>query len=254
MLIDTHCHLYFDAFDADREAVIQRMHEAGVSSAVVVGIDPATNELAHTLAAGYPELRYSVGLHPATELPADIDVRDALLPWMSRQPRPLAIGECGIDLHWETNPLQRQQELFRQQLELARDLGLPVIVHSRAADRETCDVLAAVDDVRCVLHCFNGSPLLLDLAIARAWYVSFAGNLTFQKARELHEAAQRLPLEQLLVETDAPFLAPHPWRGRRCEPAYVVHTAHKLAELRGLPVARMHEVLSANARYCFNPS
>jgi TatD DNase family protein len=141
----------------------------------------------------------------------------------------VAIGECGIDLHWDTNPLERQRAVFIAQLEYAATRKLPVIVHTREADAETRACLEAVPAARGVLHCFNGSELLLEFALRAGWYVSYAGNLTYPKAQELRETAQLVPLDRLLVETDAPFLAPQPVRGRRCEPSHVVHTAQVLA-------------------------
>jgi TatD DNase family protein len=251
VLIDTHCHLYFDKFAADRDAALARMAEAGVGGAVVIGIDAASCAQACALAAEHPQLRFSVGQHPADPIPAGFDARAALRPYFLRQPRPVAIGECGLDLHWDTNPLPVQQDALRQQLELARELDVPAVIHTRDADRETCDMLEAADDVMCVLHCFNGSELLLELALRRGYFISFAGNLTFPRAQELRDAVLKVPEELLLVETDAPFLAPQPVRGQRCEPAHVAHTARALAQLRGLSLPRMADILHANSCRCF---
>lgn len=262
MLIDTHCHLYFDAFAADFADVLERMAEAGVGAAIVIGIDQATNEQARRLAAAHPQLAYAAGLHPTSEFPehvlrgGEFDAADYLAPCWDAGPVPHAIGECGIDLHWDVNPIGRQVEVFTAQLHLARRRDLPVVVHTRAADRETRDALTQVPGARGVLHCFNGSPLLLDFVDEAArrgddWYVSFAGNLTFPKAVELRQAALKVPLDRLLVETDAPFLAPQARRGQRNEPAYVAHTAHCLAGLRGLGLPEMQRLLLANSRNCF---
>ncbi len=258
MLIDTHCHLYFDRFDSDRDAVIARMAEAGVDGAIVIGIDAESCEQARWLAASHPQLRYAVGLHPTSEFPAEVlagepfDPRTYLAPWLDGELRPIAIGECGIDLHWDANALPAQQRVFRAQLELARALELPVVVHTRDADNETLDVLNAVPGTRGVLHCFNGSLKLLEFALAHAgWFISFAGNLTFPKAVELHTAASQVPLDRLLVETDAPFLAPQPRRGKRCEPGDVVHVARYLAELHGVAQAELAQQLRSNSERCF---
>lgn len=251
MLIDTHCHLYFDAFAADRPQVLARMAEQAVGGAVVIGIDTASNAQAYALAAANPQLSYSVGWHPTSAALEPMDLRAQLMAYFNCKPRPVAIGECGLDLHWDTNPLETQLTLLAAQLDLARDLDVPAVIHTRDADAATAEVLAAFDELRCVLHCFNGSPQLLELALARGYYVSFAGNLTFPKAVELREAAQKVPLEQLLVETDAPYLAPQPVRGQRCEPAYVAHTAQFLAGLRGLSEPRMQQVLYNNSCQCF---
>lgn len=250
-LVDTHCHLYFDRFDEDRATVIAAMALAGVCGAVVVGIDDESNRKAAGLAQKYPQLRYSAGLHPTSEFPSSFSAADYLQVWFEGDEAPVAIGECGIDLHWDTNSLDRQREVFIAQLEFAAGRDLPVIVHTRDADRETCDCLRAVPAARGVLHCFNGSELLLKFALDAGWYVSFAGNLTFPRAQELRDAAQRVPLERLLVETDAPFLAPQPVRGKRCEPAHVVHTAAQLAEVRGLDFDEMTQQLLRNSSEFF---
>ncbi|MEZ5336712.1 MAG: TatD family hydrolase [bacterium] len=252
MLIDTHCHLYFDSFDEDREQVLARMAEAGVGAAVVIGIDPQSWEQARELAASHERLWYSVGLHPTSELPADFSAAEALGPYLEADNAAIAIGECGIDLHWDTNTLEAQQPVFRSQLELARERELPVIIHTRSANAETLELLQAVPGTRGILHCFNGSPALLAWALAQPeWYISFAGNVSFRKATELHAAARSIPAERLLVETDAPFIAPQAKRGQRNEPAYVRHTFEALAALRDEPMDELEEILLANARRIF---
>jgi TatD DNase family protein len=260
-MIDTHNHLYFDKFDADREEVIARMAEAGVVGGIVIGIDPPTWEQAQALARQYPQLHYSAGLHPTSDFAALTGgaltrfVMEELSILCESDTPPVAIGECGIDLHWDVNPLEHQQTAFTAQLNLCKQRDLPVIIHTRDANGETLEVLESVAGVRGVLHCFNGSPELLEFALSReGWYVSFAGNLTYPKATELHEAARQVPLDRLLVETDAPFLAPQPVRGKRCEPAHVVHTARYLADLRGVPEDELFQNLLANSRRCFNLS
>lgn len=239
------------------------MREAGVRGAVVVGIDRTTNELARRTAALESGLFYSVGLHPTSEFPAGVaeegqfDAADYFSAWLRADDAPLAIGECGIDLHWDTNPLANQTAVFTAQLTLGRELGLPVIVHTRKADTETRLALEAVPGASGVLHCFNGSPTLLEFALAANargddWYVSFAGNLTYKRAAELRQAARAVPLNRLLAETDAPFLPPQPQRGRRNEPAFVLHVVEELASLREMSFAAMSELLLANSRACFN--
>jgi len=261
VLIDTHCHLYFDKFDADRPAVIERMAEANVSCAVVVGIDAETSRQARDLAREHPELHYAAGLHPTSDLPPDVlgggsfDAAAYLDEFWKSDPYPVAIGECGVDLYWDTNPVGPQLEAFTAQLRLGRERDLPVIVHSRSADAETRQGLEAVPGARGILHCFNGSLELLKFADEAerrgdSWYVSFAGNLTYKKAVELHEAAPLVPLDRLLVETDAPFMAPQAWRGKRNEPAYVVETARYLANLRGISEPEMQQILTSNSKAC----
>lgn len=263
MLIDTHCHLYFDTYDADRGEVLQRMRAAGVAGAVIIGIDAVSNEQARQTAALAPELHYAAGLHPTSEFPAEIkdsapfSATGYLEQWLKQADKPVAIGECGIDLHWDTNALEHQMAVFKAQLELGRELNLPVVVHTRDADRETRDVLEQVPGAHGVLHCFNGSRELLEFAHAANgrgddWYISFAGNLTYKKADDIRAAALDVPLDRLLVETDAPFLAPQAQRGKRNEPAFVVYTASALAQLRGLDEAEMSARLAENSRVCFS--
>jgi TatD DNase family protein len=258
VLIDTHCHLYFEDFDADREAVIARMAEAGVAGAVVAAVDAESCAQARALAGQHACLRYAAGLHPAYAVQQEywrggvFDAQAFLAPWWEAEPAPVAVGECGMDLHWKVNPLEVQHAVFTAQLAFARERGLPVIVHTRDADVETREALEAVPGARGVFHCFSGSALLLDFALRERWYVSFAGNLTYPKAHALREAARQVPPERLLVETDAPFLAPQAHRGRRCEPALVAHTARTLAGLRGLAEPEMAALLRENAQRCFS--
>ena len=261
MLIDTHCHLYLEAFDADRPEVLARMAEAQVAGAVVIGLDPETNAQARALAAAHDGLVYSAGLHPVSEFPPELEARgfnaeEHLGPWWASGQRPVAIGECGIDLHWDTNTLEGQQLVFDAQLRFARERDLPVIVHSREAASETRAALEQVPGSRGVLHCFDGDAGLLDFVLADfaaegCWYVGFAGNLTHRRREDLREAARRVPPERLLVETDAPYQTPRPHRGQRNEPAYVVHTAALLAELRGMREEELHALLLSNSRRCF---
>ncbi|MCB1186653.1 TatD family hydrolase [bacterium] len=252
MLIDTHCHLYFDSFDEDREQVIARMAEASIAAAVVIGIDPDTWQQARGLAEAHPNLYYSIGLHPTSELPAGFSAHEVFGPWFDSGNPPIAVGECGIDLHWDTNTLEAQQPVFRTQLEFARERDLPVIIHTRDANAETLELLQAVPGTRGILHCFNGSPELMAWALAQPqWYISFAGNVSFKKATELHDAARAIPAERLLVETDAPFIAPQAMRGKRNEPAYVRHTFEALAALRNEPIEELEQILLENSRRIF---
>jgi len=263
VLVDTHCHLYWKNFKGILPGVLERMADAGVIGAVVVGIDVRTNAQASRLAREYPQLRYSVGLHPAEQFPDEVkrdgnfDAERYLGSWWEQDLAPVAIGECGIDLHWDTNALGPQMEVFTAQLRFARERDLPVIVHSRDADEATREALRQVPGARGILHCFNGSRLLLDFAHeanARgdAWYVSFAGNMTYPKASDLRDAAREVPLERLLVETDAPWMAPQSQRGQRSEPSFVTYTAQALAELRGISESEMNARLLENSQACFS--
>jgi TatD DNase family protein len=267
VLIDTHNHLYYDRFDADRPDVLRRMAEADVHGAVVIGTDSDAWSAARDLTLQYPQLRYAAGLHPTSSFGGMAGgamarfLGEELAILCANQPAPVAIGECGIDLHWRAddpqvtwavNPLAEQQHVFELQLRLAVRLDKAVVIHTRDADQETLDCLAAVPGTRGVLHCFNGSPQLLDFALSRpGWYVGFAGNVTYPKAQSLQAAALELPLGKLLVETDAPFMPPVPHRGQRNEPGYVRHTAEFIAKLRGISLAELGAATTANAEELF---
>lgn len=275
MLIDTHCHLYFDAFSGREAQVATAMRSAGVGGALVVGIDADSNRKAAGLVVCAREetwpvrLEYSAGLHPAEpfdpalfNLPLHLAMARLLAPQLEGAQRPIAIGECGIDLYWKKNPLNLQQAVFAAQLELGRALDLPVIVHTRQADAETLAVIESVPGCFGIMHCFNGSSAMVDFVLADRsrggrWYASFAGNLTLG-SRRLEAAAQLLPLDRILLETDAPFMAPAAVRARlpagaraESEPADLRHTFEHLCRLRGIPAAEMEDTLLANARACF---
>jgi len=252
VLIDTHCHLYFAHFDDDRREVLERMHDASIAKAIVIGIDAKSNAQSYDLASTHDELLYTVGFHPASSIPKPLDIEQLLSSWWQRPIPPVAIGECGLDLHHNDNPLSVQIEVFTTQLQYATEHNLPVVVHSRDADEETRKALQTVPQTRGVLHCFNGSQLLLEFALANGWYISFAGNVTYPKAVALREAATQVPPERLLVETDAPFLAPQPVRGQRAEPAHIVHTAEVLAQLQDLTQAELAHVTTENAQRLFD--
>jgi TatD DNase family protein len=267
VLIDTHNHLYYDKFDADREAVLARMAASGVRGAVVIGTELDSWYKSRDLARQHQHLRYAVGLHPGSDfhgftggamaryIGEELGVMfDDALP-------PVAVGECGIDLHWKAddpqvtwkvNPLDEQQHVFELHLTNALRLDKAVIVHTRDADAETLECLLKFPGSRGVLHCFNGSPELLQFALDRpGWYVGFAGNVTYPKALELQAAAREIPLSKLLVETDAPYMPPVPHRGERNEPGFVRHTAEFIAGLRGITLEDLAAATTANAEELF---
>jgi TatD DNase family protein len=243
-VIDTHAHL--DALD-DPAGAITRAREAGVERIIGIGTGVASARRTLEIADGRPGVAVAAGIHPhdaaGTESPEELAaLGDAIV----------AIGETGLDFFRDYAPRDDQRRVFAAQLELARDLGKPVIVHTRAAEEETAAILAGFDGT-VVMHCFS-SPALLPVVLERSYYVSFAGNLTFPKATELREAAQAVPSERLLVETDSPFLAPQPVRGKTNEPAYVVHTLAALAATRGEDRDALAQQVDANAAAVFGPA
>ncbi|HST17211.1 MAG TPA: TatD family hydrolase [Gaiellaceae bacterium] len=242
-MIDTHAHLGDDAAE-----VLDRARAADVTRVVAVAttVDDARRALG--LADREPGLYASLGIHPheaATAGAADVDALRELLA----HPRAVAVGETGLDYFRDYAPRDAQLALFEAQLALAAESGKPVVIHTRAADEDTRALLEAHAGT-VVLHCFS-SPALLEPARARGWYVSFAGNVTYKNAYELRAAARAVPADRLLAETDSPYLAPQPVRGRRNEPAYVVHTYRVLAEARGVEPAELAEQIDANAAAVF---
>jgi TatD DNase family protein len=243
-VIDTHAHL--DACDDRPSALVSRARAAGVGRILTVGTTLEKARVAIDLAERHDGVYAIVGIHPH-EAATRVDMR--ALAELFASDRAVALGEIGLDYFRDYAPHDAQRRLFAEQLELAAQLDKPVVIHTRAADEDT---LAGLGDFAgtVVLHCFS-SPALLEPALERGWYVSFAGNVTFPKAPELREAAARVPADRILAETDCPYLAPQPRRGRPNEPAYVVHTLETLARTRGVPVAELEAQIEANATRAF---
>ncbi len=246
-LIDTHVHLHVAAFDEDRAAALLRAREVGVRRMINVGYDLPSSRASIALAAEDPEIYATAGIQPhyaAETGPEEMARLEALLG----EPRVVALGEIGLDYHHDRAPRPRQRELFEAQLEIARRRGLPVVVHSREAHADTVAVLAAAaHPLPVVMHSFSGDWAYGQACLALGAFLSFSGPLTFPKAQELHEVAARAPLDRLLVETDCPYLSPHPLRGRRNEPARVRLVVEQLARLRGVPLVELVDVLWHNA-------
>jgi TatD DNase family protein len=244
-VIDTHAHL--DALD-DTDAAVARAREAGVTTILTVGTDVAGCRKALELAEQHDGVFAILGIHPheaAAATAADVaQVRELLA-----HPRAVGVGEMGLDWFRDYAPRDAQLRLFEQELELAAETGKPAVIHTRAADADTRAALAGFDGT-VVLHCFS-SPHLLEPALERGWYVSFAGNVTYPKAPELRDAAAQVPVDRLLAETDCPYLAPQPVRGRENEPAFVVHTLAQLAATRREHPVGLGEQIDRNARTVF---
>ena len=257
VLIDTHAHLDDGRFAGDIADVIARAAEAGVSHIVTVATEGESCRAALALAERFPMLRVGVGLHPnyVAEAPAtDWD----LVVELATHPAVVAIGETGLDRHWDKTPFAQQEESFARHLELAHRLDKPIVIHAREAEEDVARMLRVAFDARGpikgVLHSYTGpvGPALAGVEMGLC--VSFAGMLTYKTADNVRQVAQQIPLDRLLVETDAPYLAPVPNRGRRNEPAFVIHTLKQLADLRGVPWAEMAAITTANARRLFGLS
>lgn len=252
-MIDTHAHLYFDRFDDDRADVIRRAKEVGVTHIINIGIDPDTSLEAIRLAGSHPGLRAAAGIHPSSV----IDDVDAALDSVARLARKnegvvVAIGEIGLDYHWKEVDPKAQRARLERQLDLALDLGLPVIYHCRDALEDLLSLLEGRSPLPPgVFHCFSGGPEEARRALELGYHVSFAGNVTYPRAEGLRAAAAAVPPEKLLLETDAPFLPPQPCRGRRNEPAFVRHSRDALAAILGLSPEELEQLTDETARRLF---
>jgi len=245
-LVDTHAHLDFSAFDADREAVIARAAAAGVRWIVNPGADLESSRRAVRLAQQHEGVYAAVGVHPH-EAQACTPATLAELRRLARQPKVVAIGEIGLDYYRDLSPRPAQRQAFRQQLELAAEVGLPVLIHDREAHE---DILAILSESRPrgILHAFSGDLRMAQRVIALGLYIAVGGPITYQNARVLPALLPALPADRLVLETDCPYLTPHPYRGQRNEPAYLRLVAERLAELRGVSFAEMARQTTENAR------
>ncbi len=252
MLIDAHCHLGDDAFAGDLDAVIERAREAGVEAMVTAGADVASSRAALAIAEKYGPVYAAVGIHPENAAALD-DGALATLTALARHPKVVAIGEIGLDFHYADGaPRAVQERTLAAQLDLAQELDLPVVLHDRDAHAELMAILKKRNGrPRGMLHCFSGDAVMAREAVDLGFYISFAGNVTFPNAGRLREIARAVPLEHLLVETDAPYLAPQPRRGRRNEPALVAFTAAQLAQVLNLDLSVMQQTIRQNSRALF---
>jgi TatD DNase family protein len=251
MTIDSHAHLEMEAFDGDREAVIGRAAAAGLTAIITVGTTLPDCEKAVSLAGFYPLVHAAVGIHPHEVKGIEAGTCNALRI-LAGQAKVVAIGEIGLDFFYDFSPREIQLRWFSEQLDLAEELDLPVIIHDREAHAETLAILRQRKGrLRGVLHCFSGDPVMARECIELGLHLSVAGPVTYRKADQLRAVAREIPAERLLIETDAPYLAPQPYRGKRNEPAYVVETARYLAEIRGMAAGELERVTEQNARRLF---
>jgi len=257
-MIDTHCHLNFDGYDADRDDVIARAADAGVTRVINPGVDEATSRSALALAAQYDGIYAAVGIHPNDTA----NFSDADLGWieaLAHEPKVVAIGEIGLDYHWDDSPKPMQLKAFEAQLALAARLELPVIIHNREASEDVIGILEAwardlppaQRERPGVLHSFSAPGSVADRALAVGFCLGFTGPITFKNADDLRRIATRVPLDRIVVETDGPFLTPTPHRGKRNEPAYIPLIVERLAQLHTIPIDEMAQATTANAERLF---
>lgn len=254
MLIDSHCHLNFNAFDDDRAEVLARARAAGIAAFINPSTDLDDSQQVVNLAEAIPHLYAAVGFHPNGAAAFDTAALTQLRT-LAAHPKVVAIGEIGLDYHWDESPRPVQRRVFEQQLALASELNKPVIIHQREAAEDTMTVLrqwgAGGKHPGLVLHSFSGDRAMAEEAVALGFYLGISGPVTFKNARDLPEIVVTAPLDRLLVETDAPFLAPHPFRGKRNEPAQVKLVAERVAALKELSLDEMSQYLTRNTLTLF---
>lgn len=251
MFVDTHAHLDFDRFDEDRDAVIQRAIENKLSAIITIGTNLTTSQQAVKLAENYAALYAAVGIHPsdcAEAAAGDYKEIEAL----AKHEKVIAIGEIGLDYYRMYTDKETQKAAFKQQIEIARRVNLPIIVHTRDSQQDALDMMLSekADEVSGVLHSFSGSEEMLEQVLKTNFYISYTGGVTFKNSTT-DALVEKTPVERLLLETDSPFITPAPYRGKRNEPAYVVHTAKKIAEIKGLKLEELAEITTQNARQLF---
>jgi TatD DNase family protein len=252
MLFDTHAHLDHRSFNEDREEMIARAREAGVTRIVNIGFNRETIPTTLELAEKHDFIFAAVGWHPQDA----IDMREEDLEWIeacSRHPKVAAIGEIGLDYHWDTSPRDVQKEVFRKQIRLARKLGMPIVIHNRDAHQDVVDILKEerAQEVGGIMHCFSGSWEIAKMCLDMNFYISFGGPITFKNARQPKEVLANVPLDRLLIETDCPYLTPQPYRGKRNESGYVRYVAEAAAEIKGVSFEELAAVTYENAMKCF---
>lgn len=255
MIIDTHCHLHFDAFDADRAQVIKRARDFGVKYMVNIGTDPATNEAAFNLASQYDFISSTAGLHPHHSHEISDESFEKLKSFV-KEKKLSAVGEIGLDYFKSEADPKTQKKVFSDMLHVAMENNLPVIVHSRNAFKDTLDILKAETGgkLKGVMHCFSYDKACLKELLDIGFLASFTCNLTFKNAAPLLEVACFAPLDRIMLETDSPYLAPQIYRGKRNEPSCLVHLVQFLSEKRGIPPSQLEEATSENAVQLFNIS
>ena len=251
MLFDTHAHYDDEAFDADRDQLLTALPDCGVGLVIDPGCDLTSSRRAVELAAAYPHVYAAVGIHPENCGGCSDDDLAALRP-LAQQPKVVAIGEIGLDYYWEQNPPRElQQRVLRDQLALAQELDLPVIVHDREAHADSLAIVQEFPAVRGVFHCFSGSVEMARELLKRGWYLGFDGPVTYKNARKTVEVALECPLDRMLLETDSPYMAPVPVRGTRNDSRNVRYIAEKIAALRGLDTDELIRLTAENGRRLF---
>ncbi|MBF0592221.1 MAG: YchF/TatD family DNA exonuclease [Nitrospirae bacterium] len=250
-MIDSHCHLEMGQFDADRDACILRAMDSGIEAMITIGTDVESSMAAIGIAREYGFIYATVGIHPHTASTFTEGETYDQLKALCADKRVVAVGETGLDYHYDHSPRNVQRDVFVRHIELAQEIDLPLVIHSREAIQDTLEIITGCSVKNAVLHCFSGDMRMAEVLISRGLYISFSGVVTFKKAQELRDIAQMVPDDLLLIETDAPYLAPQPYRGKRNEPSYLNYTAGVIAQVRGISPQDVSRITSNNARRLF---
>ncbi len=248
MLFDTHAHMNDPVFDEDREEVLRSLADKGVGLVMNPGCSLENSRQAAELAETYDFMYAAVGTHPDTADEVNDEVLEEYRKLCKQCSKVKAIGEIGVDYYYETIPREIQLKAFRMQMELAREVGLPVIIHERNAHDDGMRMVKEFKDITGVFHCYSGSAEMARQLVDMGWYIGFTGVLTFKNARKAVETAERIPLDRIVLETDCPFMAPEPFRGKRNDPGYLYRMAERLAEIRGISVEEVHQITTENAK------
>ena len=254
MLFDTHAHMDDRRFDTDRDLVLRGLADRGVALVMNPGCSLESSRNAIALAEKYDFVYAAVGSHPDVADEVNETVLEEYEKLCKLHDKVKAIGEIGIDYHYEDIPRDLQLKAFRMQMELAREVGLPVIVHEREAHEDGMAIVREFPDVTGVFHCYSGSAEMAKVLVDKGWYIGFTGVLTFKNARKAIETAESIPLDRIVLETDCPYMAPEPFRGKRNDPGMLFRMAEKLAEVRGLPVEEIHAITTENGKRLYRIS
>ena len=252
MLFDTHAHMDDRAFSEDRQTLLRQLPQNGIGLLMNPGCSLASSRDAAALAREYDYIYAAVGSHPDAADEVNEETIDAYRTLCRENPKVKAIGEIGLDYHYEDIPRDIQQKAFRMQMALAQELKLPVIVHEREAHEDGMRIVEEFPGVCGVFHCYSGSLEMAKWLIKRGWYIGFTGVLTFKNARKALEVAENIPLNRIVLETDCPYMAPEPFRGRRNDPGKLCRMAEKLAQIRGLTVAEIHAITMENGKNLYH--
>lgn len=253
MLIDSHAHLQWEDFNSDIKDVISNASKSGVNVIINIGYNLEACRKALKLADDHSGLYAAIGIHPHNAGSLNMDTLDHLIK-LSKHPKVVAVGEIGLDYYRNLSPKEIQRKVFERQINLADELDLPIVIHSRDAQNDTLEILTKYrDKIKSgVMHCFSGSLETAKRCIRLGLYISIAGPVTYPNAHRVHELVRKIPLKNILIETDCPWLAPQPKRGKRNEPAFLIYTAHKISELKKVPLTDLAEITTRNAGQLFN--